>query len=987
MGPNDAAEKPQNNDSNQAKMEQLAQQAMAEVLEQVRQIQASNASPQEQEQQLRTLAAQTVNELKQSHEAVISVEQQGKKGQLTNEQQNDLKEAKSNLHQALIKVATLADKDIPVVENKKAQRILKELAKKHVSESQAVAIEEALGQWILGEKDIVLGEKGKEKSDFDKAVDFLGTRDKEAADKIKNIMVNNASDYDKKEDEMRERFEETKNTAEMTEEEYYKEMKKHPEEVNYNSDCREYYQRFTTEQKEFLHIFYTPEHFRDYVRQKLITYSTNDEIQKDTKEKILESFKNINKEPPSGEDLNELISQRIKINISNEINYTLSDIINQLYRQLQIDRPQKFFEEIEREDFMHGIEPIRNKISTLISTLQTNLETLEKSDDINTRNKYNITLVNQQEEGYVINERNKNGKMQPYPRVRPLPYYADVNLSKYVQSLSLNFNHWRHRGEYLHNARAIFSQPAGKEGFYENLGSYAEKLSSTDLDEIMMLPDGNIVYQAFILYDKFLDEEFASQDWKHRTNQFTNQLERVNTKLEDQIINHLMELYPDAPEVRIRNAVNVAVGMSRGVFLNEPEKSAYADPTTVEGTGHPASYSTNDAAALDVFNPLHTIMRWGGEQHWNMLYFMPMEGHKRMWDHKDMWKNMDLYYKSFLQGRKGLGDVGGKKNLLVDELIDFSNVGGPSKRRGWRMLQSLEGHFIYDKDGTLNYPKTYEAMDMIGYEAIADFLNNRVLNTENGEKFLSTTANDKDHPDGYKEKTEWFKNMYKRYFEPLGEKTDFNQYMSDLRELGENKALKEFKGSTANIGNWEEFVELTTSKLFIERALIREVALRFPTKFLRLDRDRFHENGIGNWRKVFEIVKGEKGWDRDHFNDVMKDLVTGEMLLRQDISSKIRQGLSLDKSLSLGNFSHLPFELNENTLKELLSKNHISDDRIREVVFVYNKIKDNFFEKQLFRRSRNKAKKRIYFYFWSGRYGFYFNGFPRRRAKNRPSGN
>jgi len=930
MGPNSTPEQQSNEESNQSKMARAAEQAQAEILEQIRQIETSGGSSKEIEQQLKALAAKEVNDLKQSQKTVETIEQQEKRGELTNEQKDNLKEAKKNLHQALIKTMTLlADKDMTVVENRKAQAILKELAKKQISESQAVTIQETIGDWILGDKEIVFGKKGGEKSDFDKALDQMKSRDEEAYRKTEDSMIKIATNLGMREDEMRERFEEPK---EMTEEEFFRE---YPEERQFLIDSQEYYQRFTKDQKDFLHKFYTPENFRKYVEEKINDYSSDDEKQREIKQKLLESFKNINKEPPSGEALNKFISQRVKINVSQEISNKLSDIINQLYRQLQIDRPQKFFEEVEREDFLHGIEPIRNRISTLIVTLQTNLETLESSKDNDTKNMYDITLVKQEEEPYVILEREDKGKkMQPYPRVRPLPYFADVNLSKFVQSLSLNLNHWRHRGEYLHNARAIFSQPAGKEGFYENLGNYAEKLSSTDLDEIMMLPDGNIVFQAFVLYDKFLDEEFASQDWRHRTNQFTNQLERVNTKLEDQIIDHLMELYPDAPEVRIRNAVNVAVGMSRGVFLNEPEKSAYADPTDVEGKGHPASYSTNDAASLDVFNPLHTIMRWGGEHHWNLIYFMPIEGEKGMWNHNDLWKNMDLYYNSFLKGRGELGNLGQKK-LFVDEIIDFSNVGGPSKRRGWRMLSTLEGHFIYDKDGTVNYPETFKAMDMIGYEAIYDFLKNQVK-----EDFLSITA--KKDPKQFDEKNNWFKYMYRRYFEPSGEKTDFNQYMSDLRKLGEEEALRQFKETKPAFKDWEEFVELTTSKMFIERALIREVAVRFPTKFLRMDRDRFHENGVGGWREVFEIVKREKRWDRDHFNDVMKDLITAEMLLRNDISSKIKQGLSLDKSLGLQNFSHLSFKLNEDTIKELLSKKHISKERVDEVLFVYSKIKDNF---------------------------------------------
>ena len=96
------------------------------------------------------------------------------------------------------------------------------------------------------------------------------------------------------------------------------------------------------------------------------------------------------------------------------------------------------------------------------------------------------------------------------------------------------------------------------------------------------------------------------------------------------------------------------------MFLTEAEKSAYADPVDAEGKGMVASYSTNDAASLNVFNPLHTALRWQGEHNWNMVYFMPVHGQPGAWNHKKAWDNMARYMDAFIAG-KGRGE--GKEKL------------------------------------------------------------------------------------------------------------------------------------------------------------------------------------------------------------------------------------------------------------------------------------------------------------------------------------
>ena len=56
-------------------------------------------------------------------------------------------------------------------------------------------------------------------------------------------------------------------------------------------------------------------------------------------------------------------------------------------------------------------------------------------------------------------------------------------------------------------------------------------------------------------------------------------------------------------------------------------------------------------------------------------------------------------------------------------MMDINNVGGPNKRKGWRMNYSFDGHYVWDKDNTINAPKTFKAMEAIGYEGIAHLIN------------------------------------------------------------------------------------------------------------------------------------------------------------------------------------------------------------------------------------------------------------------------
>ena len=940
-----------------------AQKAADNIVEQLRIIEASDATAAEKEAQRMQIAKDKLADYNQAQEALKKLQKIGK-GDVTEAQQKEIKGAQENLHSALIQISVLADNDVEVVKNKKALTILKDLSKKKTSESAALDIQETLGKYLLGDNpaDIVITDGKEITGDFEKALVSLKEVNQIAYEDIVDTLEDNATKFGKKREEIRAKFATQDFTLEQ----------RANMEVEHNStwqrDAVELYQRrFTAKQIDFLSTLYSPTKFTIYVddimngrtgerKQEIIKKKT--EIENRIKKHYEETGKQYD-----AHNLKDKVEEMWKEEASDIISGKLIEVANQLYIQIQQERPDKFFEEITTDDFMHGIKTTQLAISSAISNLFITLGGIEKggpaSDPLTGLvKKMDRNLIRHSEEGYYTDVR---GGL-PYPRLKPLPVGKPIGLSEFVQYLNINLNHWTHGEEYFHNTRVMFNHPPGEKGFYDQLGNYAEHLKGTDIDELLLLPDGQMTLQAYHLYDKMLEEEFASLDWKHRTNQFSNQLEEIHTKLEQQVINRLMLLYPGESRERLINAVNSAVGMSRGMLLTEPEKSAYADAVDPEGGGMFASYSTNDAGSLTVFNPLHVNLRWGGEHMLPMFYFIPINGKEGVWNHKEMWKNMADFRESFIKGRGKLAKVGDPGNLFIDELIDIANVGGPSKRKGWRMQYSLDGHMVYHrsdngeiKTDMIDALKSFKAMEMIGYEALFNF-RETFADKNGGMDLLKATTGQL-----AAEKAKWFKYIYKRYFfqgnEADFKDSDFDNYMIALRQEGKEKAIETVKHKgILQAGTMEAQEELETSNLFLDRMITREIAARFPSKFLRIDRNRFTEKGESRWQEMFNMLKARHGndpsWNRDRFDRVMKDMGFAEMLLRQEMSKIIRERIKIDPNTSLGDFDDVDFKLNSDKIRKLFGnlgvdekgKPRMEEHRVNEVIELYEAINKRYFQ-------------------------------------------
>jgi hypothetical protein len=947
------------------------QEVANQLAEQMRIINTDTTTSQEQKNQaLKDLSAEKMKELKQNMTAFENIRksQPEDKTKLTEEAKKQEQEAKKGVREAFVKTIAAASKELELSKDKKVQAILSELGKAPPNMEQAGRIVEKLGAYFTGEKPIIITKQGEEKSDFMKAVDSLHSEDAVAFEQVRGGMENRAESFAMTKEAMREAIKPAR-------EELIKQAKKaQAEDIRermWGDNLLQYYGRFSPDQQEFLHTLYTPEGFKDYVEDKVYgkpedkeTVDKIKEQKNDIKQEIIDFYHEQDKDIPSEQELNRFTDERWRQEVSHRIEGELGGVLNQLLLRLQLEGANKPFDELANEDFMHGIRTTESAIRNVLQTLQKNLEAYENDPD------YQIKLYKMVDQGYYAEEREveidkKTGKMRnvPYPRMIPLLQPKEVSLKDFIIQLNIDMTNLIDERNYLHDSRVAFNSSPGKDGFYSGLAGYAEKYKGVDIDHLSLLPDGDIALEAYYLYEKYLEEDMASIDWRTRPNMFTPEIGSANTQLENQIIRQMMLEYgkKNYSEDRIRAAINIGVGMARGVFLTEPEKSSYCDPVDEKGQGMVASYGTNDAGALNALNPLHVELRWQGEHHMFMYYFMPITGEPgKLWDHRKMSDNMGKYLDSYIKGKGNLPD-----DLFINKVIGTTKAGGPFTRRGWRMDHTLEGYFKY-KDVDLGNGKklnivdgleTFKAINYLGYEPIYHFLTQEKI----GKEVLSA----KEGTVLGEQRKALFRYIYNCYFKDF-DGPDFDGYMKSLRKEGEDNALEAIKKSGSAPGGWEAQVESAISGLFLKRAVTRVVALRFPSKFLRIDRSRFEKDGVSRWQKVQQ----ELGMSRDEFNAAMKDFAFVEVLLRKEMSKTIKDQLHLAPKLELNELKLDYDSINEETIGRLLSKTEgfrddkMTPERIDRVKRIYRQIKKDFFNnKKLLNEEGWKAIKEYPFSF------------------------
>lgn len=935
-----------NNENSQSEIQQRIAQIdrQIEAARQADRVKGTSANAENSEQ--RTLARQFLEAVKKTIDRV-------KNFVASPEKKSDETLGKS-ARNVLVEAGRAVKKNIQVSEDPKVQAFLKDCEDRAPDELTAIHILDKIGDFLTGEKKILFSKKDQEATDFEKAIKRLTSSNRAGAERIIRVVEKQPEVFNIERDQV-DRLKIEQKPVEVVNDSVRRLIEGERTLTNWDREKEVYEGKLDDKQMKLVQSLYNPHEFVEYLETRINPEKDkNDEVRRrinlGNKQKAMGEYKK------RMEKANRLVTEASfekewhKL-VSHEVAAELNSVMDNVFISLQRERPKKFFQDIAQSDFWKGIRITLDRLNRAVDQLSLTISSEERKG-------FDYKMYKDMVEESDVEERviMKNGKseIKRFPRIHILASPEKVKLSDYIISLKIVLSHAEHEQEYLHNARTLYNHPPGEGGFYGQLGKYAEDLTGTDINEMFLMPDADKVAFAFNLYTKLTEEEYALHNWQHTSDQDVNKMEWINTQVEDQTVERMKEFYPDFPESRVRGIVNKAVGIAKGVFLNTIEMGAYADPVDPKGGGHFASYSTQDAAIFMPFNPLHLGMRWQHEGVKPLIYFLPMDAKSRgaelSWDHNKLSKMMQKYHDSYMSGRKEVGDA----KLFIDGLTDVCKIGGIFKRRGWRAAYELEDYFVWDKgkEGK-DMPKnenskdvkvleTWKIFEKIGYEAISYFTD---YLTGTDTAFIKAGSDDK---------TEFYKYLYKKYFPESGEEKndgDFNQYMKELRSKGREKAIESIKNGKSP-SSLDEQIEEEVGKLFLYRVLAREVTQRFPTKILRVSRDRFEKNGKSRWTAIWEEMKEKKyldpnlkldpsKWDANDFDKIMRDLNLVESVFRSKMSKEIKDHLEMNPDDKKWNFQ-INDRLSER-LDEIFKELNWTDfERANKVKYLYTLIEKKY---------------------------------------------
>ena len=678
-----------------------------------------------------------------------------------------------------------------------------------------------------------------------------------------------------------------------------------------------------SEDKKLIRTLYSPEKFIEYY----------DEV----KGELVKREESLVK----GKDVS---SVEVAEEASKEMEIRISLLFAKLYAKLDHEKPNKFFQEIEQEDMLRGIVPVKSELKRRIQRLAQDLNDYEKDpkNKSNGRTDFYRRLEPESETAAIDVGK---GKLKPRTRLKLALKPERSTGSEFAHYLDQVIEHYIQARSYTHNSRAVFLHPPGKEGFYRQLEQFAAGTTTLDFDQMMLLPDNEIFQSAFGLYNKMIEEGFAKNDWRHSTTMFTQSQNENLTPIEKRVLKQLGTMYNGVSEERLAAALTMAVGAARGMFLTEVEMAAFADPHLDEkGNATFASYYNQDASALLAFNPMHVLYRFhGGPNKLDPIFFLPIseiKGGQAFNNHSALWEKAKLYKESFLKGRRGFH---GEKTF-ADMLVNIGLVGGTMQRKGWRTTWQLESLYINDTEPNgaqkTNHLKTFKYFENIGYEILQDYVTKL---DQLDPKFAS--ARDKSGlTEGEKktvaQKKELFEYIFKKYFDFDKDPKDLNKYLDDIRSAERNKAIDAIRKGTIGPSDIDAYVETATSKVFLDRALTRVILQRIPSKILRMDRDRLSLDGTSRWRQIMKDMEMDGQFDA--FDNIMQDVILAEQLLRKEVSGEMNKMRESNKPGE--EYASIPYRLSAEKITTLLKdKKDMTPERINIAVKLYKKIQDQYF--------------------------------------------
>lgn len=831
----------------------------------------------------------------------------------------------------------------------KSKAIFKKLAEKGITDAVAAYLHQILEKYL--EKEASFSKAGEDETEFEKDIKSLAARSPKAAELLLSSVVEAAETVGLTKEQAEKKLEEVGRELVAKE----TEAGRQAEFDKFWGDFGERYYGGEREKLELLKAVFIPSEFTKHVEERQREKAREMGINLDD---ILRKIEEIDRLPESQrrekrEERGRLEKQLESLNIklSEEIKDDIALLYGELLTGLDESESDAPFEEIVRQDFWRGIEVAYIALSTAVRQLAHYFER-RGIEEFAGLTFYKRVAGKYEGEREIPIERDSEGNVtktttKPDIRLRAEYKPTKTTLSEFINSAGLVGDHDYNTRRYTHNVIALFlRQPEEGKGFYGGLANYAEQMKTSDVDEMMLLPDSHIVLHAHQIYIKTLLKTFAKADWIHHPDFFQKQPEAVRTEIEEQVLQTLKKLYPDygkEKEWRLRRAFRMAIGMSRGVFLSDPEVAAYADPA-LNPNGSPTyeSYYVADPEPLKALNPLHHYYRWQSEGSLQgPILFIPtsgLEGKFGTHDHSEYFERMEKYRRTFLEGNEILTEKDEK--LFIDLLMNVAGVGSFATRSGWRLPPSYEGWFI-DKDAQgketalsfeqENYLKMWRRIENIGYEALKNF-----LKSYEGHGLLGEIE----------------RKMVKEGWKPLADR-NMRQFLQGLFEsyikpAGVKKSLDSYIGETADYKSYEAF---------FNRVLAGVVAHRFPSKFVTIERDRFTPDGKRAWEKI----KEKSGLDVSLFDRAMEHISIAETLLRQEISERMDAALVEGKPLEEADLTFTlqgktieGYRLTEEAIDALLRSKRFDETDIGRAKEVFNKIKQEYIENDTFLKKFTK---------------------------------
>lgn len=462
--------------------------------------------------------------------------------------------------------------------------------------------------------------------------------------------------------------------------------------------------------------------------------------------------------------------------------------------------------------------------------------------------------------------------------------------------------------KFLHDARALRNHPPGEGGYYGQLAGFADAhLTSSSIDILGTLPDAARAFEASRLLDKFYELDFAKYDWRHQALSSQEDKGYKISPHEEAALAYLQMINKDdetkfgESESRSKRALIMGIGDSYSISMRALETGAYADPPYAGATATVRSYDKRDAAIYRVFNQFaHDNLRFSSETLlMGNLLFLAIGGkidgkdfHKvsRTWNHKTLIQDMKDSMNAFVSGKQPKD----KDLIRFMDLMNPGKVGSWYTRGGWRMDSSYESWLVPAGDKT-DIVKSWKTLELIGIETLKDFAGKIA---DQNDLFYTTADKDPTKVTAAKQmRKDLATHLYKRYFNKDASDADIQNVISGLET--DPKELKE------------------KYEAFYYRAIARAIKQRIPTKFLRLERNRFVIDGKRGWEKVRQGAGF--GQDSDAFQKALYDIASAEVKLRTETTNIMRKAIREGRTLDQLTISETPYTLNEATLRDYLT--------------------------------------------------------------------